>query len=77
MHGTYDTRFNPLPLPKQGEIYMKVAGKQDDVGLTFQSAPPAEARGDATHRSSRPVESRRFQSAPPAEARGDTVNVGC
>ena len=36
----------------------------------FQSAPPAEARGDNTA-PRRPAIGQEFQSAPPAEARGD------
>ena len=37
--------FNPLPLPKQGEIYLssRLAG----TNPLFQSAPLTEARGDA------------------------------
>ena len=33
--------FNPLPLPKQGEIY------QVSIRPVFQSAPLTEARGDS------------------------------
>ena len=36
--------FNPLPLPKQGEIFAR-AGVYDPCAL-FQSAPLTEARGD-------------------------------
>ena len=36
--------FNPLPLPKQGEIGPR--GRAEALAKTFQSAPPAEARGD-------------------------------
>ena len=39
------TCFNPLPLPKQGEILEFAVAPINFIG--FQSAPPAEARGDA------------------------------
>ena len=40
--------FNPLPRPKQGEMVQRnpTAADQSE-SLKFQSAPPAEARGDA------------------------------
>ena len=40
--------FNPLPLPKQGEMLND--SSNDAILMTFQSAPLTEARGDATHR---------------------------
>ena len=65
-----EDRFNPLPLPKQGEIVQEPIARfmqgffprcvQHVPIMLFQSAPPAEARGDQAFR----------PSAPPAEARG-------
>ena len=40
--------FNPLPLPKQGEIDPIVEIEADN--FRFQSAPLAEARGDGQER---------------------------
>ena len=60
--------FNPLPLPKQGEIY-EVMAENEDI-QKFQSAPLAEARGDSSVSPWTPSSSQ-FQSAPLAEARGD------
>ena len=37
--------FNPLPLPKQGEIALDT--ETTSVSAAFQSAPLAEARGDS------------------------------
>ena len=61
-------RFNPLPLPKQGEISGLVAWRQG-LSVMFQSAPLAEARGDTLGHLLE--EESKFQSAPLAEARGD------
>ena len=44
-HPRFDhVRFNPLPLPKQGEIPLDLLVLTRD--FEFQSAPLAEARGD-------------------------------
>ena len=40
------TGFNPLPLPKQGEISAARCPMQAEMGSKFQSAPLTEARGD-------------------------------
>ena len=71
-HATPFESFNPLPPPKRGETLAHTRAEQSSQ--TFQSTPPAEARGDIqlvtitrTH-----IE---FQSTPPAEARGDSVIV--
>ena len=60
--------FNPLPSPKQGEIWdgLRASLAHD----TFQSAPLAEARGDDC-KPIRKIAFSRFQSAPLTEARGD------
>ena len=62
--------FNPLPLPKQGE--MPATSPVIPDAEKFQSAPLAEARGDllAEHLQV-PRDVPEFQSAPLAEARGD------
>ena len=39
--------FNPLPLPKQGEIFIGLTDTPSVFG--FQSAPLTEARGDCSH----------------------------
>ena len=44
----WDTRFNPLPLPKQGEI--RDPDTDWPVYVEFQSAPLTEARGDSCSR---------------------------
>ena len=60
--------FNPLPPPKRGEMH-RASKKYWDI-RKFQSAPPAEARGDPSNTEGK-VRAAQFQSAPPAEARGD------
>ena len=60
--------FNPLPLPKQGEMTMTGSGL--DGFLLFQSAPLTEARGDPAVLPT-PLFGSKFQSAPLTEARGD------
>ena len=39
-------RFNPLPLPKQGEIAFHQVAAYRFPSAEFQSAPLTEARGD-------------------------------
>ena len=60
--------FNPLPLPKQGEIPACVT--RFTASVMFQSAPLTEARGDkqSAEAIKKAIE---FQSAPLTEARGD------
>ena len=55
------TGFNPLPLPKQGEIPSR--GIQNSSMLSFQSAPLTEARGDLNHRPG-PKSGSRFNPLP-------------
>ena len=90
----YTTCFNPLPLPKQGEIPWRCGvrstrpvsirspcrskgrypgGVASEVHDLFQSAPLAEARGDANEVYFSVRKSIEFQSAPLAEARGDVA----
>ena len=60
--------FNPLPLPKQGEI--RPGSSTIHRSIQFQSAPLTEARGDLmgdVDVAANVV----FQSAPLTEARGD------
>ena len=45
----------------------------NDGVLTFQSAPPTEARGDFGELDTAPTADEQFQSAPPTEARGDST----
>ncbi len=66
------TGFNPLPLPKQGEIPLPAYADGHQPQVSIRS--PAEARGDRPV-DRRGVEGDGFQSAPPAEARGDSC--GC
>ena len=92
--GTSALCFNPLPLPKQGEIsFALLGGNVLDVGVSIRSPcrskgrsttdgvtsqcvgcfnplPHAEARGDIPC-------SPMFQSAPPAEASGDDLSDQC
>ena len=56
-----DVRFNPLPLPKQGEIL--ASATVPFAKFEFQSAPPAEARGDLGTAYAK-IGSLEFQSAP-------------
>ena len=71
--------FNPLPPPKRGETRPLIPGKLPGaqgrhiaLSRTFQSTPPAEARGDATHYDRiEPAELERFNPLPPPK-RGET-----
>ena len=60
--------FNPLPLPKQGE--MREDSNPHPSVYRFQSAPLTEARGDE-YVDAIAAANTLFQSAPLTEARGD------
>ena len=67
-HCKHQCCFNPLPLPKQGEIRYEVC--TISALYWFQSAPLTEARGDAVAAVVVALVLM-FQSAPLTEARGD------
>ena len=64
----YPSGFNPLPPPKRGETIRLVYNGTHF--RSFQSTPPAEARGDL-YDECKVLLDDWFQSTPPAEARGD------
>ena len=45
-HAQRSTSFNPLPPPKRGETAAHTEVETEKFNHTFQSTPPAEARGD-------------------------------
>ena len=49
-HAQRSTSFNPLPPPKRGETAAHTEVETEKFNHTFQSTPPAEARGDRESR---------------------------